>query len=172
MTAFEKWQALNGAIQNMLLLGTYSFAAYIGFKQTEISSKQTEIYQRLIDLQYAISITVAYEESTKRIIIGNNSHTNIYLGGYWLDDLEPVMQPELRVMAPGQAHHINTEDLDKYILSRRAPEAPQVNVVVKLFIMDERNTKYIIRTTLACDIGPENKVTINTQTAPPQKGEW
>jgi hypothetical protein len=179
MTAFEKWQTLNGAIQNMLLLGTLIFAAYIGFKQTEISSKQaefsakqTEINERLLDLQYAMSITVAYEESTKRIIVVNNGHTNIYLGGYGLDDRERTMQPEARLIAPGQSHFINTENLDTYILSRRAPNAPHVDAIVKLLLMDERKVKYVTHTTLACEIGPNNEVKINTQTAPPQKGEW
>ncbi len=40
VSAFEKWQVINGAIQNMLLLGTVVLAGYIGLKQTDITAQQ------------------------------------------------------------------------------------------------------------------------------------
>ena len=46
-SAFEKWQVVSGVIQNVLLLGTVLFAAYIGLKQTEIAAQQTLIIFKL-----------------------------------------------------------------------------------------------------------------------------
>ena len=68
MNCFEKWQVLNGAIANILLFGTLFVAAIIGFKQMKIVRQQTRINQKLLDLEYELSLDLEYDQqpSTRR----------------------------------------------------------------------------------------------------------
>jgi len=77
MKRFEKWQLVTAVIQTLLFAGT----VIIAFKQCGISSKQNEISQTLLELQYAVSVEVSYDSSAKRLIVANKGQGNIYLWG-------------------------------------------------------------------------------------------
>ena len=167
---FEWWQPVLFAIQTIALIVTAVLAYKIGLRQNEIASKQTQINEELLNLQYTVSAVLAYEPSTKHLVIFNLGHTNIYLAGYGIDDLSPEMQPP-RLIGPGGSHYVRTADLENYILTR-ASGASHVNIIVRLFLSDDRQTKYLLLTTLSCFIGANQQITIDAQTSPPKKATW
>src|SRR5436305_497498 len=118
MKTFEWWQTIIAGIQTAVLIITVVVARNIGVRQTEIASKQAEISEKLLDREYAISAVLVFEPSTKHLLISNFGRTNIYLAGYGLDDLTPVMQQSPRLIPPLGSHYISTADFDNYILSR------------------------------------------------------
>src|SRR6266487_1540440 len=169
MKAFEWWQVVLTGIQTIALIVAAALAYMIGLRQNEIASTQTQINE-LLNLQYTVSAVLAYEPSTKHLVISNLGHTNIYLAGYGIDVLSPEMQPP-RLIGPGGSHYIRTADLENYILSR-ASGASHVNIIARLFLLDDRQTKYLLLTTLSCFIGANQQITIDAQTSPPKKATW
>ncbi|SRR6266496_5494385 len=181
MKTFEWWQIVISGIQTVVLIIaaalataigilTIAVAFIIGVRQTEIASKQTQINEQLLDLQYALSAVLTYDPSTKRLVISNLGRTNIYLAGYGLDDLSPEMQPP-RLIGPLGTHYITTADFDNYILSR-ASGAPHVDVTIRLFLLDDRQIKYLLLANLSCHIGANQLITVDAQTSAPKKTTW
>jgi hypothetical protein len=182
MKPFEWWQIVISGIQTIVLIVaaalatavgilTVAVAFIIGVRQTEIASRQTQINEDLLSLQYAISTVLQYEPSTKRLIIHNLGHTNIYLAGYGLDDLSPAMQQSPPLIGPAGSHYIQTADLDNYILSR-ASGTSHANITIKLFLLDARQTKYLQLVALSCEIGENQQITVNTRPSIPTKVAW
>src|SRR5437879_4463532 len=94
MSRFEKWQVVNGVIQNVLLLATLSFACYLGFRQANINDM-------LIDLQYAVSVQVTYDPAGSKLNITNTGVGNVFFWGVKFEDEAPKMEANPRVLAQG-----------------------------------------------------------------------
>jgi hypothetical protein len=181
MKTFEWWQIVISVVQTIVLIIatalatavgilTVAVAFIIGVRQTEIASKQTQISEELLNLQYTVSAVLAYEPSTKRLMISNFGHTNIYLAGYGLDDLSSVMQTP-RLIGPLGSHYIRTADFHDYVISRAAGES-HTDIIVKLFLLDDRQKKYLLLVTLSCDIDPNQQITVDAKTSAPKETSW
>jgi hypothetical protein len=168
MNAFEKWQfvifCMNTAI---LLIGTLS-AVYIGFKQNEISSKQTKINEQLLDLEYEISVEVNYRLPDKKILLFNRGRHNIYFGGGKFGDDPPDLRTPPAQIAVGGTHFISTEDPAKFV---PAAGNARKQIPCDIYLLDERGTKYVLHSVLTVH-QEDDKVDISFRTSAPEKKKW
>ena len=109
MTAFEKWQLVNMTFQSALLTGTFVAAFYIGRKQTEISARQTEISQRLLDLGYGVSVPITYDLPNKRFVFKNNGRHNIYLAGGRANPIGKLLLTPPPLISVGDSDYIEAD---------------------------------------------------------------
>jgi hypothetical protein len=74
MVNAQKWTVVNGVngiVQSELLLATVLFVAYIGFKQTDIATKQTQINEQLLNLEYELSVALEWQPAEQKLILHN-----------------------------------------------------------------------------------------------------
>ena len=167
MSCFEKWQVLNGAAANMLLFGTLLVAAIIGFKQMKIARQQTQINQKLLDLEYELSLDVEYDQQRKLLILWNRGRHNVYFGGVRFGGSGPL-EPAPRQIPVGGKHEIHRhQDYDEL-----APPEGGYQEDVDLYLMDERHEKYMLQVHVSTHNRNGKLFSIDIRKAVPQKAEW
>jgi len=172
MSANHKWQTFNGIIQNFLLFATILVAAKVGFKQVEISARQTEISERLLDLEYAISVAVVWQ--SPKFIILNFSRTNVAFGGFQILEAPPpaLLNPP-RLIPPGGQHYLNMKpEFEKGVREKITKAPGTVNVPIDFYFVDARQTKFVLHTNLACELDSGSQLTIAIQPGLPEKRDW
>lgn len=167
MSAFEKWQLINSAIGNILLLGTVLIAAYIGFKQMKISRQQTQINQALLDLEYELSIDVEYDQQKKVLILWNKSRHNIYFGGARFGGSGPLEPSPRQIPIGGRQEIRRHQDYDEL-----APSEGGWEENVDLYLMDERRQKYIVQAHVSTQNRNGKLFSIDIRRGAAQKTEW
>lgn len=175
---FEKWQVVNSAIQNMLILGTLIFACYIGFRQADISShqasiseKQTAISETLIDLQYAVSVHCTYNPSDKRLTMLNAGQGNVFFWGMKFDDAPRKMEADPRVLAQGSTFALPLLGIIEQE-SKALTTGERKTYPLELYVKSQRGIKSIVRCLLIADKGEGDAVKISTQVIANEKTEW
>jgi hypothetical protein len=165
--AFEKWIVFNGTIQNVLLLGTVLFAAYIGFKQTDIASKQTQISEQLLNLEYELSVALEWQAADQKLILHNQGKHNIYIGGTNLIGIEKQVYNPPRLIAVGSSHYIQTANLDTVV----PPAQGRFALDVDIYLLDERRLKYVMHSHIILD---KTKGTLNVAIQPSgtERSDW
>ena len=140
MNAFEKWQVINDLIGNVLLFATLIIAGLIGFKQMRISAEQTQINQRLLDLEYELSIDLEYDRDKKVVVLWNRGRRNIYFGGVRFGGSGPL-EPSPRQITVGGKYEIRPhQDFEELAGSDGGFDQD-----VDFYLMDERRLKYLLR---------------------------
>lgn len=139
MSSFGKFQAWNIGIQTAVLIATLLCGIIIGFRQTNISSAQTDISKRLLELEYEISILVSYDVSAKRFILSNTGRHNIYLGGAQCDPIGRPIFEQPKLIAAGQRQFIDAD------LTQGVPARGSFEQGVEFFLLDSQRTKFAIR---------------------------
>ncbi len=167
MNALEKWQLFNGVIANVLLLGTIIVAAYIGFKQVEISTQQTQINQKLLDLEYEMSVDLEYDQQKKVLILWNKSKHNIYYGGVRFGGSGPL-EPSPRQISVGGKYEIHRhQDFEELAGSEGGYEEDVI-----FYLMDERRVKYLLRIPISIRNQGGKLSSIDIRKGAPEKTDW
>ena len=168
MSAFEKWQVVVNIVQSAVLLATFLGALYIGLKQSDISVKQNEINQTLLDLNYSPSVEITY--SDKRINIVNKGKTNLRTWGSQLNNGIRSIDKEGRLVTPGGSYYLFFEHVEQQL--KKALEASDyVTVPFEVYFEAENGTKYVVRSLIgARTIG--GKMEVFTQTFGNLKSDW
>jgi len=177
MSAFEKWQVVTSVIQTVILLGALLVALYIGLKQadisstqTEISKKQSDISESLLDLQYAVSVEIAYDSATKHLNIANRGQGNLYLWGDKLRDADRSIEKEPRLITPGGFYYIIADDFESLLLDRMGQDG-EATVLFEVYLSSQRGAKYVVHAHLLVQI-TAGKVAIHSQTTSIEKSSW
>lgn len=177
MSAFEKWQVATSVVQSTILLGTLLVALYIGFKQTEIATRQaeisatqTEISKRLADLPYVVSVEVTYDPSTKRLDVANKGQTNLYLWGTKFGDGPKSIEKDARLINPGGFYYLLVETLESDSLKVTGANG-EMRGVLELYVTNQNDVKYTVSTIIYVKTD-NGKVTVHTQTVGIQPQEW
>ena len=140
MSTFEKWQALNLVLTNILFLGTMLGAWYFGFKQTNIARQQTEINRRLFELEHELSVDVDYNKDRKVLILSNRGRHGIYFGGVRFGGSGPLEASPVAIPVGGKHEIRRHQDYDEL-----APTDGGFTENVDLYLMDGRREKFILQ---------------------------
>ena|SRR6202171_6169859 len=167
MSGFEKWQAVNGVITNILLLGTLLGAWLFGFKQTEIAQKQTEINQKLLDLEYELSVDLEYDKERKVFILSNRGRHSIYFGGVRFAGSGPLEPSPHQIAVGGKQEIRRHQDYDEL-----TPAEGGYSEDVSFYLMDERRETYIVRAEVSTRSQGGRVVTLNIRKGAPEKANW
>lgn len=154
MTAFEKWQVIIGITSACLLLAAFLGALLVGLRQNEIN-------QRLLDLQYNVSVDITYDSS--RLNISNKSTTNLFLWGAKTGSNEAVMEDQPRLISPGGYYYINAVGVEAVLRRLADASALPEFLAVELYVESANQRKWTVNCLLKPTLNGE-KMHVLTQT--------
>jgi hypothetical protein len=174
LPAFEKWVAI---IQTVIFLATLFVALCIGLKQTKISSqqadiskKQSDISEALLDLQYAVSVEVAYDPATKHLNITNKGQCNVYLWGDKLGEADKTVEQQPRLITPGGLYYIIADGFESLLLTRIGQNG-ETSAPFEVYLTSQRGSRYVVHVLLFIQI-KNGIVSIHPQTTAIEKTNW
>lgn len=117
------------------------WAKKIGEKQNEIGKKQNEINENLLDLQYAPSIELQYDKTTKQIQIHNKGNGRLWLSGTKVNENHISMESEARLITQAGFYFLNFSAQHDLILGRLRVGG-ETRIKIELFLKSENGKKY------------------------------
>ena len=153
MSRFER-------IYLFLVFATLLSAVYIGFKQNEIN-------QNLLDLHYALSIEVTYQDG--RIIIYNKGQSNIFLWGDKIGE-KPSIEQRPRLITPAGSYYLLTAELEQKARPALGNNG-KAEIPFEIYITDEKQRKFVVNCQFYL-ITLSGVFSIHTQTLGISQGTW
>jgi hypothetical protein len=160
-TRFEKWQLVLLAAQTAIFFFTFLAAVWIGIRQTEIN-------RQLLDLNFRLSLEVAYDKG--RLNIFNKGKENVWIWGSQFAD-EPVRMETLgRLIVPGGSYYILADRL-QILMRRRLGADGESYFPWNIFVATENGKKYTVKTLLLVKM-VAGEMTVHTQTVGFVETDW
>jgi len=167
MSASEIWSVVNAIIGNCLLLAAVLAAFYVGLKQNEISARQTQISERLFDLEYELSIDLNYDIERKVFTLENRSKHNIYYGGVRFSGSGPLEEKPREIPVGGKQEIRRHQDYNEL-----APAEGVYSEPVNFYLMDQRKVKYILHAEVSVRNQAGKVQSVDIRRSSPTKEEW
>lgn len=140
---------------------TFLGALYIGLKQNEIN-------QNLLDLNYSVSVEVAYVD--KQVQIHNKGQTNILLWGNKIGDRQKRLEAEPRYIVPGGFYYILADQWESGLVKTLAQNL-ESRIPFEVYVESENKRKYIVKGIFFVKI-IKGGLEIHSQTLAVAKSEW
>jgi len=161
LTHFEKVQVWFQAAQTVIFLATLLAAVWIGARQNEIN-------RQLLDLNFRLSLEIAYDKG--RLNIFNKGKENVWIWGSQFGD-EPVrIDTSGRLIVPGGSYYILTDRLEA-LTKKQLGTGGDSYFPWNIFVAMENGKKYTARSLLFVKI-VGGEMAVHTQTLGFVEGEW
>lgn len=162
MTAFEKWQVGLGVLTACILLAAALLAFYVGLKQNEIN-------ERLLDLNYVVSLEITHVPG--QIRVRNKGKTNVALWGSKIRDRRALIEDDPRTITPGGFYYLHSQDVETALAKDASDGINEQVIPLELYVEAANGTRWIVRTLLYSVVSNSN-VQIHTQTVSAAQSDW
>jgi hypothetical protein len=133
-----------------------------------IGTRQNEINRQLLDLNFRLSLEMAYDQG--RLNIFNKGKENVWVWGSQFGD-EPVrIETAGRLIVPGGFYYILTDRLEALMKNRLGPDG-EAYFPWNVFVAMENGRKYTARSLLLVKMA-NGQMAVHTQTVGFVEGGW
>lgn len=132
--SYERYQITIGATQTLILALTLLCAIYIGIKQNNIN-------QGLLDLNFAPSLMVTYEND--RINVKNMGSQNVWIWGKKIGSRKPMVEKQGRLLTPGGLYFFDAKSLEDIIQSDMQSDS-RIQIPFEFFVQTENQKRYVL----------------------------
>jgi len=136
-------------------------------KQAEISAQQTQINQKVLDLEYNLSVDLDYDQQKKCFVLSNRSRRNVFYGGTRFGGTGPL-EDALRQITPGGTMEIHRQQSYEEFV----PTEGGFQEDVSLYLMDERNQKYVLTVNVSVQMREGKMSVIDVRKGAPTPATW
>jgi len=163
LSNFERWQVGLSGIQTILLVVATIAAIYIGLQQSQIN-------QRLYELNFSVAIEVTHDSQSGQLNIFNKGRENIWLYGTKLGSSPKSVEKDGRLIAPGGSYYLLTDKLQQEVL-QKVGEKGDIHEFFNIYLKDATLRPYTVSVILFIQVS-DGEMTIHTQTVSIKQKDW
>jgi hypothetical protein len=161
LTRFEKLQLAVAVTQTLVFLATLLAAVWIGMRQNQIN-------KQLLDLNFRLSLEIAYDKG--HLNIYNKGKENVWIWGSQFADKPVRIDASARLIVPGGSYYLLTDRLQNLMQKQLGADGAGY-FPWNIFVATENGKKYTAQILLLVKmVGGE--MTVHTQTVGFVESNW